>query len=82
MKRVAPLNMVKYDKDEVKQFLHDKFDWTPYDNKHYEDIFTRFYEGYYLIHKFLLKYYLSGLNFLYKPTKEAWYVINALARCM
>ena len=22
------------------------------------------------------------LNFLSKPTKEAWYVINALARCM
>ena len=73
MKRVAPLNMVKYDKDEVKQFLHDKFDWTPYDNKHYEDIFTRFYEGYYLIHKFgydKRKTYLSNLILTGSMTRE------------
>ena len=64
MKRVAPLNMVEYDKENVKRFLKEKFDWTPYDNKHYEDIFTRFYEGYYLPRKFgydKRKTYLSNL---------------------
>lgn len=52
MKRVAPLNLVKYDKEKVKKFLQDKFGWKPYENKHYENVFTRWYEGYYLPYKF------------------------------
>ncbi len=52
MKRVAPLDMVEYDKEKVKQFLRDEFGWQPYENKHYENVFTRFYEGYYLPYKF------------------------------
>ena len=52
MKRCAPLNMIPYDYDDVKKFLHEEFGWQTYENKHYEDRFTRFYEGYYLPHKF------------------------------
>ncbi len=52
MKRVAPLDMVEYDKEKVKTFLSERFGWEAYANKHYEDVFTRFYEGYYLPHKF------------------------------
>jgi len=52
MKRVAPLDMIEYDKEAVKTFLQERFGWQPYENKHYENIFTRFYEGYYLPHKF------------------------------
>ena len=52
MKRVAPLDMVEYDKEKVKAFLTERFGWQPYANKHYEDIFTRWYEGYYLPEKF------------------------------
>lgn len=52
MKRVAPLNYIEYDKAKVKQFLQDEFGWIAYENKHYENVFTRFYEGYYLPHKF------------------------------
>lgn len=52
MKRVAPLDMVEYDKEKVKIFLQERFGWEPYENKHYENVFTRFYEGYYLPHKF------------------------------
>lgn len=52
MKRVAPLNMVDYDKEKAKKFLQERFGWQPYENKHYENVFTRFYEGYYLPHKF------------------------------
>lgn len=52
MKRVAPLDMVEYDKEKVKLFLQERFGWQPYENKHYENVFTRFYEGYYLPHKF------------------------------
>jgi len=52
MKRVAPLNMVEYDYDKVKIFLKEYFGWQAYENKHYENVFTRFYEGYYMPHKF------------------------------
>lgn len=52
MKRVAPLDMVEYDKEKIKFFLQERFGWEPYENKHYENVFTRFYEGYYLPHKF------------------------------
>ena len=52
MKRVAPLDMVEYNKEKVKLFLQERFGWQPYENKHYENVFTRFYEGYYLSHKF------------------------------
>ncbi len=52
MKRAAPLNLVPYDKEKVKKFLQDRFGWQPYENKHYENVFTRWYEGYYLPHKF------------------------------
>ncbi len=52
MKRVAPLDMIEYDKAKVQKFLMEEFGWQPYENKHYENVFTRFYEGYYLPHKF------------------------------
>jgi len=52
MKRVAPLDMIEFDKEKVQAFLQERFGWQPYANKHYENVFTRFYEGYYLPHKF------------------------------
>lgn len=52
MKRIAPLDYIPYKKDEVQKFLQDRFGWEPYENKHYENVFTRFYEGYYLVKKF------------------------------
>lgn len=73
MKRVAPLNMIEYDKDKVKAFLHKRFGWIPYDNKHYENVFTRFYEGYYLIHKYgydKRKTYFSNLILTGGMTRE------------
>ncbi len=52
MKRVAPLDIIHYDKNEAERELKEKFGWEKYENKHYENIFTRFYEGYYLPKKF------------------------------
>jgi len=52
MKRVYPLDYVVYDKEEAMELLHQKYGWTKYENKHYENVFTRFFEGYYLPHKF------------------------------
>lgn len=52
MKRVYPLDYVVYNKSEAEKLLHEKFGWTRYENKHYENVFTRFFEGYYLPYKF------------------------------
>lgn len=52
MKRIYPLDYVVYDKEKAMELLHEKYGWTKYENKHYENVFTRFFEGYYLPHKF------------------------------
>jgi len=52
MKRVAPLDFIKYDKDKAEKELQTMFGWQKYENKHYENIFTRWFEGYYLPAKF------------------------------
>ena len=52
MKRVYPLDYVIYEKSEAENLLHEKYGWNKYENKHYENVFTRFFEGYYLPHKF------------------------------
>ncbi|WP_206214761.1 MULTISPECIES: N-acetyl sugar amidotransferase [unclassified Adlercreutzia] len=52
MRRVYPLDYVVYDKAEAMELLHERFGWEKYENKHYENVFTRFFEGYYLPHKF------------------------------
>lgn len=73
IKRVAPLNLVNYDKDTAPQFLNEKFGWQKYENKHYENIFTRFYEGYYLPYKFgydKRKCYFSNLILTGKMTRQ------------
>jgi hypothetical protein len=64
LRRVAPLNMIDYSITKATDFLQKRFGWQPYENKHYENIFTRFYEGYYLPHKFGFdkrKVYFSNL---------------------
>lgn len=74
MKRVYPLNMVHYDKEKVREFLIKNYDWEAYANKHYENIFTRWYEGYYLPNKFgydKRKTYLSNEILTGITTREA-----------
>ncbi|KDE61879.1 hypothetical protein IX329_002406 [Fusobacterium necrophorum] len=46
------LDLVPYYKKDVIEELQREFDWEPYANKHFESIFTRFYEGYWLPKKF------------------------------
>lgn len=52
MKIVQPLNLIPYHKEKAISLLEDKFGWQRYANKHFESIFTRFYEGYWLVKKF------------------------------
>ena len=46
------LNWMPYVKDEVKEVLKKELDWQDYGGKHYESIWTRFYQGYILPVKF------------------------------
>lgn len=46
------LDMVPYLKKDAIEELQKEFAWEPYENKHFESIFTRFYEGYWLPRKF------------------------------
>ena len=60
----SPLNFVSYIKNDVKKFIAEKLDWNDYGGKHYESVFTRFYQGYILPNKFGIdkrKAHLSNL---------------------
>jgi aminotransferase len=55
IKRIAtihPLNYMRYDKSEAIAELQKKTKWRPYERKHGESIFTRFFQDYYLIERY------------------------------
>lgn len=73
MKRIAPLDIIHYDKNAAEKLLKEKYGWEKYENKHYENIFTRFYEGYYLPVKFgydKRKCYFSNLVLTDQMTRD------------
>jgi len=62
--QVKLLDLVTYDKEAAKALLTEKYGWRDYGGKHYESIFTRFYQGYILPRKFNIdkrKAHLSNL---------------------
>lgn len=52
IKVIKPLNFIEYEKNTATKLLEEKFGWETYKNKHFEDRFTRFYEGWWLPRKF------------------------------
>lgn len=52
MQIIKPLNMVPYIKKEAESELSQRFDWVPFQHKHHESRFTRFYEDYWMPRKF------------------------------
>ena len=67
------LHYVPYVKADVKRRIIDELGWRDYGGKHYESIFTRFYQGYILPTKFGIdkrKAHLSDLIFAGQITKE------------
>jgi N-acetyl sugar amidotransferase len=52
LKYVYLLNYTDYNKSAVKELIKKEFNWRDYGGKHYENIFTRFYQGYILKQKF------------------------------
>ncbi len=52
LKYLYLLNYTDYDKKKIKELITEKLGWRDYGGKHYENIFTRFYQGYILKEKF------------------------------
>ena len=52
MQIIKPLNLVPYVKKDAEIFLQKKFGWEPFQHKHHESRFTRFYEDFWLQRKF------------------------------
>ena len=52
IKFIPILNYVEYDKEGAMSFLESEYGWNKYDGKHFESIFTRFFQGYILPQKY------------------------------
>ena len=60
----APLDYIEYNKVEAKKTLIDVFGWRDYGGKHYENIYTKFYQGVILPQKFKFDKRISHLSVL------------------
>ena len=72
IKSVPLLYYVDYSPKEVIEFLKTEFGWINYEGKHFENIYTRFYQGVVLPSKFGIdkrKAHLSNLIFSNQITK-------------
>jgi N-acetyl sugar amidotransferase len=52
IRTIKVLNYLPYNKVEAKRTIIRELDWRDYGGKHYESVFTRFFQGYYLPVKF------------------------------
>jgi N-acetyl sugar amidotransferase len=70
---VAFLDMMEYRKADALEVLTSKYKYKPYAYKHYESVFTRFYQGYILPEKFGVdkrKLHLSTLIMTGQMTRD------------
>ncbi|HUQ65149.1 MAG TPA: N-acetyl sugar amidotransferase [Flavitalea sp.] len=70
---VPLLNHIEYNKKQAKKEIMKVLEWKDYGGKHYESIFTRFYQGYILPVKFHVdkrKSHLSNLIFSGQITRD------------
>lgn len=73
IKFVPVLNMVNYVKTDAKRLLMDELGWRDYGGKHYESIFTRFFQTYALPRKYNIdkrKAHLSCLVLANEMTRD------------
>lgn len=64
LKYMEPLNNINYRKDKAMETLREYFNWEYYGGKHFESLFTKFYQAYILPEKFNVdkrKVHLSDL---------------------
>lgn len=70
---ISFLDLLDYKKFEALESLKNEFDYKPYPHKHYESVFTRFYQGYILPYKFNIdkrKPHLSSLIMSGEMTRD------------
>ncbi len=73
IRSINMLNYVDYNKQEAKKTIAAELGWRDYGGKHYESLFTKFYQAYILPEKFGIdkrKAHLSTLIFSGQLTKE------------
>jgi len=73
MQEIKLLDLIDYRKQEAKALLMSELGWRDYGGKHYESIFTRFYQSYILPRKFGIdkrKAHLSSLILSGQMTRE------------
>lgn len=73
MEVITPLNYIDYVYDKVKERIKTELNWRDYGGKHYESVWTRFYQGYILPYKFNIdkrKAHYSNLIFSGQLTRE------------
>ncbi|MFN1835368.1 N-acetyl sugar amidotransferase [Balneola sp. MJW-20] len=73
LRSVRILDYMEYNKKQAKSEIQEKLGWKDYGGKHFESVFTRFYQGYILPVKFGIdkrKAHLSTLIFDGQLTKE------------
>lgn len=64
VKSFKPLDLVNYNKQVAKKTIQREFGWTDYGGKHYESVYTKFYQAYILPNKYKIdkrKAHLSNL---------------------
>ncbi|HRO41231.1 MAG TPA: N-acetyl sugar amidotransferase [Flavipsychrobacter sp.] len=69
---IKPLNLIDYNKATAKMTLINEFGWADYGGKHYESLYTKFYQAYILPEKFKIdkrKAHLSNLILAKQITK-------------
>lgn len=73
IKVISILNYIDYNKKQVMEIIQNELDWVYYGGKHYESVYTRFFQGYILPKKFGIdkrKGHLSDLIYSGQITKE------------
>lgn len=74
MKVVRLLNFMPYQRESAIEVLQEKTGWVPYGYKHGESVFTRFFQNYYLFHRYgydKRKPHFSSLIVSHQLTREA-----------
>ncbi len=73
VKRITPLNYIRYYKQDAIKLLKEEYGWKEYSMKHGESIFTKFYESYWLPERFgydTRKIYYSALILTNQMSRE------------
>lgn len=70
IKNVGILNYVPFRKDEALAIIQDKLGYRPYEGKHHESIYTRFFQSYILPKKFGIDKRKAHLSCLIMSTGE------------